>query len=137
MKRKLKKTFSVLLSAILILSTLVIVGLASTPPSTSKWAYISSTQSKAYSGSVNGTYKVIGGSNYSSSSHPLTICSQYYDGSSSSWKFDKKIKVNINATLNDTYTTFHSETLSWRVYLKPYAAWTSGCNGYGYIWHDM
>ena len=121
----------------LIISTLVIVGLASTPPSASKWAFITSSQSSACSSSVKGTYKVFGGTNYNSSDHPLTICSQFYDGSSSSWKFDKKIKVNINSTLNDTYTTFHSEELSWRVYLKPYATWTTGCNGEGYIWYSM
>jgi hypothetical protein len=121
----------------MILSISTIIVLASEPPKLSEWAFITSSQNKEYSDAVVGTYKVFGGKNYSTSSHALTICSQYYDASSADWKFDKKIKVNIDSSLNDTYTTFLSEAVSWRVYLKPYAAWQSGCNGEGYIWYAM
>lgn len=135
MNKYLKKFSSVLLFTMIISSIFSICVLASTPPAESKWAFITSSQSKAYSGEVNGTYKVFGGDNYANSEHALTICSQYKEGNE--WKYDKKIRVGINQTLNDTNTTFKSSSYKWRVYLKPYAAWQTGCNGEGYIWYDM
>lgn len=82
-----------------------------------------------------GTCYFLNGDNYANSEHALTICSQYKEGNE--WKYDKKIRVGINQTLNDTNTTFKSSSYKWRVYLKPYAAWQTGCNGEGYIWYDM
>lgn len=133
--KSIKKCISIFLTIILVVSVSTIFVSASTPPLASRWAFITESQSKAYSESVTGTYKVFGGTNYSNSEHNMTICSQYKDGND--WKYDKKIKVAINQTLNDTYTTFFDEEISWRVYLKPYGAYLSGCNGEGYIWYDM
>ncbi len=131
-----RKVLALCLSIALILSIGMIIASASTPPSLNQNVSISSHQSAVASKSVLGTYKVFGGSNYNTSQHNLTISSQYYSGSEG-WKFDKKIRVGIGKTLDDTNTTFYSSTLSWRVHLSPYSLFTSGCNGWGYIWYDM
>lgn len=136
MKTYLRRFLSGVLALTAILLIFAIFAFASTPQSPYNDTYINSTQPYNYSASTAGTYKVIGGTNYASSSRTLQISSQYFDGSSNAWKFDKKMKVNINNTLNDTYTTYFSQTMSWRVHLKPYGA-SSGCNGYGYIWYAM
>lgn len=136
MSKTIKKILSFTISLILLCSLFTIISLASTPPSASRWAYITKTQNKAYSAAVTGTYKVFGGDNYATSEHNMTICSQYKDDNGK-WDFDKKIRVGINQTLHDTYTTFMSEETDWRVYLKPYGLLQEGCNGKGYIWYDM
>lgn len=133
-----KKILSAILSLLLI-SIVTLVGvyaIAAKVPSNSKWAYISSSQSSAYSSSVYGTHKIFGGTNKGSSNHYLTICARYFDGSSNAWKFDKKIAVKINQSLNPTVTTIKSGDLAWQVYLKPYGAYSSGCNGNGYIYYS-
>lgn len=135
MKRKIKRILSALLTAVLISCICVVLASASDPPSRSKWAYINKSQSYAYSQTAFGTYKFFGGRNYANSNHNLTICARYYDGSSQDWKFDKKIRVSINTTLNDTSTTVFGQQMSWQVYLKPYSIYTSGCHGDGYIWY--
>lgn len=133
MKRKI---LALCLSIALILSIGMVVASASTPKDPYQDTTISSHQSAAVSYGVAGTYKVFGGSNYNTSQHNLTISSQYFSGSSG-WKFDKKIRVSIGSTLDDTNTTFFSDSLNWRVHLAPYAVFTSGCNGWGYIYYDM
>ena len=137
MYAKSKKVASFLFTLFLFVSIMTICASASNVPSNSKWANISSKQSYACSGRVIGTYKFFGGSNYSNSKHNLTICSRYFDASSNSWMFDKKIKVAPNSTLNDTRTATFAQEISWQVYLKPYGWCTSGCDGEGYIWYDM
>lgn len=131
-----RKVLAICLSVALILSIGIVFAAASTPKDPYKSTSINSNQNEEYSGSVSGTYKVFGGSNYNSSEHNLTISSQYYSGSGG-WKFDKKIRVSIGSTLDDTNTTFYSDTLSWRVHLAPYSWFTRGCNGWGYIYYDM
>lgn len=131
-----RKVLAICLSIALILSIGVVLVAASTPKDPYKSTSISSHQSARYSDSVSGTYKVFGGTNYNTSQHNLTISSQYYSGSGG-WKFDKKIRVSIGSTLDDTNTTYYSDTLSWRVHLAPYSLYTSGCNGWGYIYYDM
>lgn len=135
MNKIIKKILSTSITIMLLCTLLSIVSLASTPPTNSRWAFITSSQREAYSASVTGTYKVFGGDNKKTSKHSMTICSQYYENGK--WKFDKKIRVGINQTLNDTNTTFMSSAMEWRVYLKPYSIYLSGCEGQGYIWYDM
>ena len=129
MKRKL---LSMGISVALFLSIAVIFASASTPPANSKWVYINDKQSEVESKDVFGRHKYFGGTNYNSSTRSLTISSKYYSAGVG-WKFDVKKKVAINSTLNDTETSYFSAATSWRVNLKPYSIWTSGCNGNGYI----
>lgn len=129
----IKKIGSVLLSVTLVSLIGMIAVSASDPPDNSVWASIDFTQREAWSPSTFGTFKVFGGTNNNVSEHNLTISSQYYAGPDD-WEFDKKIRVSIGQTLNDTETTHFSNSMSWRVNLRPYSFWTSGCDGDGYMW---
>lgn len=125
-----------MLSAMLVSLIGMLTAAASTPPDSSVWAHIGFADREAYSEDVWGTYKVFGGTNFGISQHNLTISSQYFSGSGG-WDFDKKIRVSIGQTLDDTYTRQFSTPVSWRVNLRPYSVWTSECSGNGYMWYDM
>lgn len=128
-----KKIGSVLLSVVLVSFIGIITASASDVPDASVWAYIGFTEREAWSPTTLGTFKYFGGTNSGDSEHNLTISSQYYAGPKG-WEFDKKIRVSIGQSLNDTETTHFGNTMSWRVNLRPYSVWTSGCKGEGYMW---
>lgn len=133
----MKKFLSAILTLSLVLSISAIVaygaGAYKVPPN-SVVTNLSTNQSYSYSETVVGTYKYFGGINYSDSKHRTTVCSQYYDGSSKKWKDDDKIAVSVDDYFLDKQTTKFDAKVSWRVYLKPYASYSSGCHAQGYMW---
>lgn len=135
---KIKKVISVLLALIIssaIFVTYAFAYSASSLPAKTGWAYLNQNQSYAYSTDTSiGQYKYFGGANYSSSSHRMTVGAQYFDGSSNDWLFDSKYAVSIGTMLDPVKTDTYAGYLSWRVHLSPYAAFTSGVNGEGFIY---
>lgn len=135
---KIKKVISVLLALIIssaIFVTYAFAYSASSLPAKTGWAYLNQNQSYTYSTDTSiGQYKYFGGHNYSNSSRKMTIGAQYFDGSSNDWLYDEKYSIDPKTMLEPVRTNVYGGYLSWRVYLKPYGAYTSGVNGEGFIY---
>lgn len=132
-KKFMKKFISFLATIVLVFSISAICANAFYIPDDSESCTIKSTQSESMSNYVVGKNKYIGGQNYSSSKHKLTVAAMYYDGSG--YKYDVREYLDPGEDIQWSQTAQMEAPVSWKVKLFPSGIFTSGCNGKGFIWH--
>lgn len=133
----MKKIFSFMITLLLCLSIISVSAYALSIPSGSAICAISSNQASSYTKTVYGKYKYFGGHNDPDSSHKLTVCSQFFDASSNEFLYDEKIAVDPGFEFQGRKTREFPVANAWRVQLKPYASYSNGCSGQGYIFRDQ
>ncbi len=130
----MKKFLSAILTLSLVLSISAIAVWAYNPPKNSARVYLSSNETGDSTTEVLGTYKYIGGQVYSYSKRKITYCPQFFDASSNSWMNDYKISYSAGSSFDDKITRKFAATVAWKLYIRPYAPYSDGASGEGYIY---
>lgn len=133
MQKVLKKIVSILFTLVLISSIGIVSSFAYQVPQNSETAVLKGNEHYSCSGKVIGTFKLFGAKTKRESNRAMTACSMYFNASSKSFKYDKKIKVGIGKDFDREETQHFSQAVTWQLYLKPYGAWNSRAQGEGYI----
>lgn len=133
MSSKFKKTISLIITGIIMISCFSLVAMAFGTPAV--YVNLTAKQTVARSETTAGTYKVFGGSNSSKSNHKVYFSSQRSSGSG--FVNDVEVLVPQGKTIDNIYTSNSNTTVLWRLELNPYGVATAGCIANGSMWYKM